>query len=88
MGKNDALWKEAKKRCRLNEEDIQLAKQLGMSPKSLLKNIPSKSESWKAPVKVWIRDLAQSKNIKVEIRKENIKENETYDMLSADDRPF
>lgn len=52
MGKNDALWKEAKKRCRLNEEDIQLAKQLGMAPKSLIKNIPDKNEPWKAPVKV------------------------------------
>jgi len=37
--KNTEGWKEAKKRCRLNEADIQMAKELGLTPKSLLKNI-------------------------------------------------
>lgn len=60
-GKNNAAWAEAKKRCRLNELEIKMAKELGMKPKSLLKNIPSPQEKWKAPVKVWIRDLYEEK---------------------------
>lgn len=58
--KNTA-WAEAKKRCRLNQADIQMAKELGMSPKSLIKNIPTPKQQWKAPVKVWIRDLYEKK---------------------------
>ncbi|WP_059105389.1 hypothetical protein [Shouchella shacheensis] len=63
MGKNNqnSNWVEAKKRCRLNQADIQMAKELGMKPKSLLKNIPSPTQQWKAPVKVWIRDLYEKK---------------------------
>ncbi|QQK75261.1 hypothetical protein HUG15_06435 [Salicibibacter cibarius] len=62
MGKKkNATWAEAKKRCRLNQADIQMAKELGMTPKSLLKNIPSPSQQWKAPVKVWVRDLYEKK---------------------------
>jgi hypothetical protein len=34
-----------------------MAKEMGLNPKSLIKNIPSKSEQWKAPVKIWIRDM-------------------------------
>lgn len=60
--KNEDLWKEAKKLCRLNEEDIRKAKELGFSPKTLIKNIPNKKEQWKAPVKVWIRDLYNEKH--------------------------
>ncbi|OIJ15331.1 hypothetical protein BKP37_06590 [Anaerobacillus alkalilacustris] len=57
----NATWEEAKKRCRLNQADIQMAKELGMTPKSLLKNIPSHKQQWKVPVKVWIRDLYEKK---------------------------
>jgi hypothetical protein len=59
--KNADAWAEAKKRCRLNAADIQMAKELGMSPKSLVKNIPSKNQQWKAPVKVWVRELYEEK---------------------------
>ena len=34
-------WAEAKKRCRLNEEDIKIAKEMGLNPRSLIKNIPN-----------------------------------------------
>ena len=44
-------------KCRLNAETVRMARQLGLSPRSLLKNIPSKSQPWKAPVHVWIRDM-------------------------------
>ena len=54
-------WAEAKKRCRLNQADIQMAKEMGMTPKSLLKNIPAPNQQWKAPVREWIRELYESK---------------------------
>ncbi|MBW8351158.1 hypothetical protein K0H71_17175 [Bacillus sp. IITD106] len=59
--KNSQAWAEAKKRCRLNETDIQMAKELGMTAKSLIKNIPSPNQQWKAPVKIWIRELYEKK---------------------------
>ena len=48
-----AAWTEAKRRCRLSVKEIEMAKQLGMTPKSLIKNIPAPSQSWKLPVKDW-----------------------------------
>lgn len=50
-------WAKAKRRCRLTDETLAMAKELGLNPRSLIKNIPSKSEPWKAPVAVWIREL-------------------------------
>ena len=55
--KKDMLWAEAKRKCRLNNEDIRMAKELGLNPRSLIKNIPSKSQPWKSPVKEWIRQM-------------------------------
>lgn len=57
MACSDELWKQAKSKCRLNAEDIELAKKLGINPKSLIKNVPNKSEPWKAPVGVWLREM-------------------------------
>lgn len=57
MAYSDALWQEAKKKCRLNLEEVKIAKELGLNPKSLIKNIPGKSDQWKAPVGVWIREM-------------------------------
>ncbi len=68
--KKELLWKEAKKRCRLNDEDIKLAKEMGLNPQSLIKNIPSKNEPWKAPVKIWIHDIYDKRQQKKE-RKNN-----------------
>ena len=34
-----------------------MAKELGFKPRSLIKNVPAKSQPWKAPVGQWIRDL-------------------------------
>ena len=56
-GKNDDQWLEAKRRCRLSNEEIRMAKELGIQPRGLIKNIPAKSQPWKAPVGEWIRDL-------------------------------
>ena len=73
MAYSDASWQEAKKECRLNNEDIRIAKELGLNPKSLIKNIPNKSEQWKAPVSVWIREIQEERNIKA-IQKQERKE--------------
>ncbi|MCF7955470.1 MAG: hypothetical protein K9M75_06690 [Phycisphaerae bacterium] len=74
--KKERFWVEAKRRCCLNNEDIRMAKEMGLNPKSLIKNIPSKSEQWKSPVKNWIRDIYQKwqeKAAKKKARKEQAK---------------
>jgi hypothetical protein len=50
-------WAEAAQRCRLSPEEIAMAKELGMGPHALIKNIPNRSQSWKAPVRDWVRGL-------------------------------
>ncbi len=59
--KNELEWKKAKRLCRLSQEDIRMARELGMGPRALVKNIPNPRELWKAPVKVWIRNLYEDK---------------------------
>lgn len=54
-------WAEAKRRCRLSDVEILMAKELGMGPKSLVKNIPSQGQKWKEPVRDWIRNLYSKK---------------------------
>lgn len=34
-----------------------MAKEMGLNPRTLIKNIPSRSEPWKIPVEEWVRDL-------------------------------
>lgn len=41
MAYKQELWNEAKKKCRLGEEEIRMG---------LIKNIPNKKEMWKEPV--------------------------------------
>src|SRR5215475_2555088 len=57
----EAAWREAKRRCRLTDEEVRMAKQLGFQPKSLIQNIPSRSGQWKAPVNEWVRSLYEEK---------------------------
>jgi hypothetical protein len=59
--KHDPHWAKAKQVCRLNLEDIRMAKELGLSPKTLMKNQPSPSQRWKLPVKLWIRELHEKR---------------------------
>jgi hypothetical protein len=68
------LWEEAKKKCRLGEEEIRMAKEMGLNPKSLIKNIPSKSEQWKAPVKDWIQEMYEKGREKSEKKAKQKKE--------------
>jgi len=66
MAYSKELWAEAKKKCRLNEEDIKIAKEMGLNPKSLIKNIPSKREQWKSPVKEWLHEMYDERTRKSE----------------------
>lgn len=57
-------WKEAQVRCRLSDEAVKMAKQMGLNPLSLIKNIPNKNQRWKAPVEEWVRDMYEKRNTK------------------------
>ena len=59
MAYSEQLWQDAKKKCRLTDEDIARAKRLGLNPRSLIKNNPSKCEPWKAPVSEWLREMEE-----------------------------
>ena len=69
MAYNEQLWQDAKKKCRLTDDDVARAKRLGLNPRSLIKNIPSKSEPWKAPVSVWLCEMEEKRNRKAARRK-------------------
>ena len=62
--KHDVQWVEAKRLCRLNVETVRMAKELGLNPRKLIGNRPSKAQPWKAPVHVWIRDLYDMRQAK------------------------
>ena len=68
-GKRDARWTEVKQRCRLNQEEIRMVKEMGLNPRSLIKNIPSKTEPWKLPVKDWIHEMYHKRQEKAAERK-------------------
>lgn len=77
MAYSEQQWQEVKQKCRLNNDDIALAKRLGVNPRSLIKNIPSKNEPWKAPVKDWLHAIDeknQKKAAKKERRKQSLSE--------------
>lgn len=57
----EQLWVEAQRRCRLSGEAMRLAKELGLSPRSLIKNIPSPKQEWKAPVEDWVREMYEKR---------------------------
>lgn len=84
MAYSDELWQEAKRKCRLNAEDIALAKRLGLNPRSLMKNVPNKSEPWKAPVSVWLHEIDAKRNKKSE-QKQKRKENASRSAAKADE---
>jgi len=50
-------WAEAKKLCRLNQDDIAMAKSLGFQPDALVRARPDPKQKWKLPVKYWIHEL-------------------------------
>jgi hypothetical protein len=74
MAHSEQLWQEAKHKCRLNAADIALAKRLGLNPRSLIKNIPNKSEQWKAPVKEWLHWIDEKRQQKSEQKRKRKEE--------------
>jgi hypothetical protein len=60
----DPDWARAKRLCRLNADDVRKAKEMGLNPRKLVKNIPSPSEPWKSPVNIWIRELYEKRQAK------------------------
>ncbi len=64
------LWAEAQRRCRLSEEAVRMAKELGLGPRSLIKNIPAPTQQWKAPVEDWVRDLHEKRQCKAARKKQ------------------
>ena len=83
MAYPEQQWKEAKSRCKLNADDICIAKEMGLNPKSLIKNIPNKQQLWKLPVNEWLREMyeerqekAHQKKLKKQAALKHIKDNE------------
>jgi len=80
----DSGWAEAKRRCRLSAETLRMAKELGLNPRSLIKNIPNKAEPWKAPVHVWVREMYERRRSKAsEKRAAKSKDGKRHPNVSA-----
>jgi len=41
-----------------------MARELGLNPRTLIKNIPSPTQQWKLPVKQWIQELYEKRTEK------------------------
>lgn len=50
-------WGYVKKRARLDDEEVWMAKRLGKTPMAVLRMVPSESEAWKDPAALFIRRL-------------------------------
>ena len=57
----EPTWKEAQRKCGLDKREVEMAKELGLNPKTLIHNIPSPKEPWKDPVPLWIRRMYDKK---------------------------
>lgn len=69
MAYPEKQWEEAKKLCRLSTDDIRIAKEMGLNPRSLIKNIPSKQQQWKLSVKEWLRSMWEDRQEKAAQKK-------------------
>ena len=59
--KNQQKWIEAKKKYRLSNEIIQMAKELGLNPKKFGGMANHKQEPWKEPLPDFIRSLYEKR---------------------------
>ncbi len=81
----DKAWAEAAQRCRLSVADVRMAKELGFKPRSLLKNVPSPQQPWKAPVAEWVRELYAKRQHRSEQRRQRRERAQaTVDRTSTD----
>ena len=78
------LWNEAKIRCHIGDEEVRIAKELGISPRSLIKNIPSKYEPWKAPIKDWLLCLYEKKQKKAKRKAKNAEKMQNATLADED----
>ena len=55
-------WEEAGKKCKMSPEELEMAKKLGLSPRTLIANNSStRQEKWKAPTALWVRDMYEDR---------------------------
>ena len=87
MPHSDDLWKKAKAKCRLSTEEIELAKKLGINPQSLIKNIPSKSQPWKASVGDWLREIDAKRQKKSEQKQRRKERTVTVEQVTKRSEP-
>jgi hypothetical protein len=59
--KKDKIWAEAKKRYRLSNEVIQMAKKLGLNPKKFGGLANHKQEPWKQPLSEFIKSIYEKR---------------------------
>ncbi|HGO6700346.1 TPA: hypothetical protein ACK8SH_002746 [Legionella pneumophila] len=59
--KKELIWAEVKKRYRLSNETIQMAKKLGLNPKKLGSIANHHQEPWKQPLPDFIKSLYQQR---------------------------
>ncbi len=57
MNDKNKKWIEAKKKYRLSDTHIQMARELGMNPKKFGSLANHKQEPWKAPLPDFIEDI-------------------------------
>lgn len=57
MSNKFQIWIEAKKKYRLSDVQIQMARELGMNPKKFGSLANRKQEPWKAPLPEFIEEL-------------------------------
>ena len=50
-------WLEAIRLCRLNRNDVEMAKRLGFRPEALIRARPDPKQKWKLPTNEWVREL-------------------------------
>jgi hypothetical protein len=62
--KREAFWAEAKRRCRLDDDELGMARELGLSPRSLMKGVPGCNPPRKVPVGQWIRNVYEESQAK------------------------
>lgn len=80
MAYSEQDWKKAKKLCRLNEEDIRIAREMGLNPKSIMKNIPGKDQQWKEPVRQWLWSIWEDRQEKARRKQAALEEEQAKEL--------
>ncbi len=60
-------WPDVSRLCRLNRDEIEMARNLGFGPDTLIRARPGPKERWKLPVKEWVCELYAAKEKPVRI---------------------